>query len=121
MDRRDPCSTGFQPVPRCAAGHGLKTRATWALLIFTFLLKASADELPTEWVDPDTGHRVVRLSREDGSASLYFHQNAYTPDGKKLIITTPTGISTIDLATRQIEPIVEGKVAPLVTGRKSGR
>jgi hypothetical protein len=37
---------------------------------------------PREWIDPDTGHRVIRLSDEPGSASLYFHQNPYTPDGK---------------------------------------
>ena len=35
-------------------------------------------EPPREWIDPDTGHRVVRLSDEPGSQSLYFHQNAYT-------------------------------------------
>jgi len=31
---------------------------------------------PTDWVEP-SGHRVIRLSREPGSGSLYFHQNAY--------------------------------------------
>jgi len=40
-----------------------------------------ADEIPREWIDSQTGHRVVRLSNDAGSASLYFHQNAYTPDG----------------------------------------
>jgi oligogalacturonide lyase len=91
-----------------------------AVAVVALCCHALADEPPTEWVDADTGHRVVRLSKEDGTASLYFHQNAYTPDGKKLIVTTPSGISTIDLATRQIEQIVEGKVAALVTGRTSG-
>ena len=42
---------------------------------------AAFDDPPTEWIDPSTGHRVIRLSREPGSASLYFHQNAYSPDG----------------------------------------
>jgi oligogalacturonide lyase len=81
---------------------------------------ARAAEAPAEWIDPDTGHRVVRLSREPGTASLYFHQNAYSPDGKKLIVTRPNGISTIDLATRAIEPVVEGRVGVIVVGRKSG-
>jgi len=76
-------------------------------VIALFALTASAQELPREWVDPDTGHRVVRLSDEPGSASLYFHQNAYTPDGSKLIITTPTGLSTIDLKTRKIERLLK--------------
>lgn len=77
-------------------------------------------EPPLEWVDPDTGHRIVRLSREAGTASLYFHQNAYSPDGKKLVVTTPHGISTIDLATRAIDSVVEGRVSVIVVGRKSG-
>src|SRR6266498_2975774 len=80
-----------------------------------------AQEPPAEWIDPDTGHRVIRLSREPGSASLYFHQNAYTADGKKLIITTPTGLATIDLQTRAIEKVVEGRVNVIVTGRKTGQ
>lgn len=40
---------------------------------------------PKSWVDPDTGHRIVRLTDEPGSASLYFNQNAYS------IICSPTG------------------------------
>ena len=79
------------------------------------------EEPPVEWIDPATGHRVIRLSREPGSASLYFHQNAYSPDGQKLIITTPTDLSTINLKTRAIEKIVEGRVGVIVTGRRSGQ
>jgi oligogalacturonide lyase len=82
---------------------------------------AQRPEPPREWIDPDTGHRVIRLSDEPGSASLYFHQNAYTPDGEKLIITTPTGLSTINLKTRVIEKVVEGRVNIIVTGRKTGQ
>src|SRR6267142_5322166 len=78
-------------------------------------------DVPREWIDPDTGHRVMRLSDEPGSASLYFHQNAYTPDGEKLIITTPTGLSTINLKTRAIEKVVEGRVNVIITGRKTGQ
>jgi oligogalacturonide lyase len=81
----------------------------------------AAAEPPTEWIDPDTGHRVIRLSREPGTASLYFHQNAYTADGKKLVVTTKDrGIATIDLETREIKRLVEGPVNVLVTGRKTG-
>ena len=76
---------------------------------------------PREWIDPDTGHRVIRLSVEPGSASLYFHQNPYTPDGQKLIITTPNGLSAINLKTRAIETIVEGRVGVIIVGRKTGQ
>jgi oligogalacturonide lyase len=78
-------------------------------------------EPPREWIDRDTGHRVVRLSDEPGSQSLYFHQNAYTPDGAKLVITTPTGLATIDLKTRAIQKVLEGRVNLIMTGRKTGR
>ena len=26
-------------------------------------------DIPTDWIDPDTGHRVVRLSREEGDGA----------------------------------------------------
>jgi oligogalacturonide lyase len=80
----------------------------------------SQPEPPTEWIDPDTGHRVVRLSKEPGTASLYFHQNSYSPDGRKLVVTTSDGISTIDLTTRKITQVAKGNVRIMVTGRKSG-
>lgn len=80
-------------------------------------------EPPLEWVEPETGHRVVRLSREPGTASLYFHQNAYTASGDKLVVTTPKGISTIELKTGpnfgKIEQIVQGRTGSLVVGRKT--
>jgi oligogalacturonide lyase len=80
-----------------------------------------AADLPTEWIDASTGHRVIRLSREDGTQSLYFNQNAYTADGKKLIVTTAGGgIATITLATREVKPLVAGPVSVLVAGRKTG-
>jgi oligogalacturonide lyase len=81
----------------------------------------TAAELPTEWVDPDTGHRIVRLSREDGTQSLYFHQNAYTKDGTRIIVTTRGGgISTINLQTREVKQLVPGPVSVMATGHKTG-
>src|SRR5450432_2697016 len=90
------------------------------ILVFTIHTVIAA-ELPTEWIDSDTGHRIVRLSKEDGTQSLYFNQNAYTADGKKLIVTTTGGgIATITLATREVKPLVAGPVSVLVAGRKTG-
>jgi hypothetical protein len=43
---------------------------------------------PREWIEPATGHRVVRLTETPGSASLYFHQNQYTAAGDKMVFTT---------------------------------
>src|SRR2546428_526823 len=74
---------------------------------------------PKEWIDPDTGHRVIRLTEDSGGASLYFHQNGYTASGDKLVITTRAGLSTIDLKTRKVELLVEGRVSSVVVGRKT--
>jgi oligogalacturonide lyase len=83
---------------------------------------AKTNEPPTEWVDADTGHRVIRLSREPGSESFYFNVNPFTPDGKKMVFTSPTGISVIDLATRKIEKVVEGQhLRVILVGRKTGQ
>lgn len=76
---------------------------------------------PREWIEPLTGHRVVRLSEEAGSASLYFHQNAYTASGDKMVISTPGGLATVELATRRIQPIVQGRVGNAVVAPRSRR
>jgi oligogalacturonide lyase len=81
----------------------------------------SAGEIPNAWIDPDTGHRIVRLTREPGSASLYFNQNGYTADGKSMIYTTPAGISALDLESHSARPVVEGRVRVIVTGRKNNQ
>jgi oligogalacturonide lyase len=78
-----------------------------------------AAEPPKSWIDPDTGHRVIRLTAEPGSASLYFNQNGYTADGKKMVYTTPQGISALDLKTLDARPVVTGRVRVIVTGRKT--
>ncbi len=78
-------------------------------------------EPPTSWIDPDTGHRVVRLTREAGSASLYFNQNGYTADGKRLVYSTPEGISVLELTTQQPRQVVEGRVRLIEAGRKTQR
>ena len=79
----------------------------------------AAAEPPRTWVDPDTGHRVVRLTDEPGSASLYFNQNGYTPDGKQMIFTTPEGISALDLATHAARRVAEGPLRVIVAGHKT--
>jgi len=70
-------------------------------LFFIFALTGFhifADDLPpADWIDQDTGHRVIRISPEPGSASLYFHQNFFTPDGNRMIFDSPSGIAVVDL------------------------
>jgi len=92
--------------------------ALLGLAIFTGL--AGAAERPS-WVDPDTGHRVVQLSTEPGSESLYFNLNPFTPDGRKMVITTKSGISLVDLASGAREPVVAGNVHIIMVGHKTGQ
>ena len=81
---------------------------------------ATADP-PTTWIDPDTGHRVVRLTNEPGSASVYFNQHGYTASRKRLVYTTPDGISVLDLESRQARQVVRGRVRLIEAGRKNER
>jgi oligogalacturonide lyase len=75
---------------------------------------AHGDSLRDDWVDPDTGHRVTRLSRLPGeSESFYFHQNAFTADGDKMVFAnTDTNHSrdfyVLDWKTRAIEKLTDG-------------
>ena len=96
-------------VPRLVLGAIVALLAQWPV---------AAEDPPTAWIE-STGHRVVRLSREGGSASLYFHQNQYTAGGDKMIIATREGLSTIDLETHAIEPLVAGRASHVVVGRKT--
>ncbi len=89
------------------------------LTIFSVFISAQTGELPREWVDADTGHRIVRLSDEAGSSSFYFHQYAYTAGGDKLIFSTRGGLSTYNFTTKKIEQIVEGRTGGVIVGRKT--
>src|SRR5579864_8233153 len=85
----------------------------------SFLSLSAQEPPPKSWIDKDTGHRVYRLTDEPNSASLYFNQNGYSADGKKLIYTTPDGISTFDLQTHETRKVVEGRLRVIVTGHKT--
>src|SRR5262245_32227114 len=75
---------------------------------------AGAETPPADWIDPATGHRVIRLSGDDGGSSLYFHQNTYTPKGDKLVFDTKAGIVAIDLTKLGKEPVKAELVVPRV-------
>ena len=100
-----------------ALGNWLTIAA--AISLPPLLAQETASAPPKTWIDPDTGHRIVRLTDEPGSASLYFNQNGYTADLKKMVYTTPQGISVLDLATHATKQVVSGRVRIIVTGRKT--
>ena len=99
----------------------LKRLICQGLAALSLALAGSAAADPAaQWVDPLTGHKVVRISREPGTASLYFHQNSYTPQGDKMVVSVPDGISTVDLKSWEIKPLVKGEgLVLLFTGRKT--
>lgn len=93
--------------PRRLVQHGAGRRlATAALLLCTASAApiGTPDDPPTDWIDPDTGHRVIRLSSEAGSQTLYFHDNAYTPEGDRFVFSSPSGIMLVDLTTLGTQP-----------------
>src|ERR1035441_2088294 len=114
-----------------------KNRSHWLLnvamaftgLFLSFPLVFGADvagtnapapaEPPTSWVDPDTGHRVIRLTREPGSDSFYFNYNGYTPNGKKMAYTTPNGISVLNLETLEATQLVTGPARTIIVAHKT--
>jgi oligogalacturonide lyase len=66
-----------------------------------------------EWIDADTGHKVVRLSQPDGqNASFYFHNNPFVKSqgGEDLMVIYHTDergrqLRLLNLKTRQTEPL----------------
>src|SRR5438105_9112148 len=62
-----------------------------------------------DWIDADTGHRVVRLSGDAGGSTLYFHDNAFSPEGDRLMFNTPDGIAVVDVSrigTADARPVI---------------
>src|SRR5437588_13122085 len=73
---------------------------------------AQAQSPPADWIDPATGHRIIRLSGDGGGSSLYFHQNAYTPRGDKFVFNTRAGIAAVDVTRLGKEPVKAEIVVP---------
>jgi oligogalacturonide lyase len=113
--------------PRRWRGLGLASALALSLGL-PALLRAQAPDTPivtvsqppSSWIDPDTGHRVIRLTSEPGSDSFYFNFNAFTPDGKEMIYTTSGGgISVLDLTTFKTRPLAKGIARAIVVGHKT--
>lgn len=59
------------------------------------------------WVDPRTGHRIVRISDAPGNYALYFNYNAFTPNGDTMLFQTADGIQAMDLRTWRIRTVLK--------------
>jgi len=85
-------------------------------LLATGLLGQPQEPPPKEWIDADTGHRVVRLSGDAGGTTLYFHDNAFSRQGDKLIFNSPDGIAMVDVGAIGTEAARVDVVVPGVRG-----
>jgi oligogalacturonide lyase len=85
-----------------------------ALLLAGVLIAAPAhaQEPRADWIDSATGHRVIRLSAEAGSQTLYFHDNAYSPEGDAFVFSGPRGIMRVDLRALGTRPPAPELIVP---------
>lgn len=106
----------------------LGTAAFGVAAAATPVLADVSKDLPKDWIDKDTGHRIVRLSSQDHSQSLYFNFPAFSPDGRWMVFNTPAGISLTDMTTLAEKVLYTGAMEafcvsaaqPLVYARKRG-
>ena len=78
---------------------------TWQSMLLVVVTTAAAatvfhaqTEPRRDWIDPATGHRVVRLTDQAGGSTLYFHDNAFSAAGDRMMLRTPKGIAVVDVA-----------------------
>jgi oligogalacturonide lyase len=93
----------------------MKLQLSFTALILALICSRAeslAQTPPREWMEKETGHRVFRLSPDEGGSSLYFHQNTYTPQGDKLVFDTRAGIAVVDLTKLGQEPVQAEVVVP---------
>lgn len=85
------------------------------------LITGGQKPMPNEWIDKDTHHKVIRLSRLEGvSESFYFHNNPFlkqtSNEGDRMVFynTGPSGkyCYTVNLKTFKIDQITD-KNTPL--------
>jgi oligogalacturonide lyase len=92
----------------------------FALILF---LAAAGTALQTpapagqrDWIDPATGHRVIRISEDPGSSTLYFHDNAFSAAGDRMMLRTPKGVAVVEVARLGRDDLKLDVVAPQAGG-----
>lgn len=91
-----------------------------AVLAITTAAAPLAAEQRSSWVDAKTGHRVRLISDAPGNYALYFNYNAYTPSGDLMVFQTAAGLSTLDMTTWVVKPLLERSgVKLLFVGHKT--
>jgi polygalacturonase/Tol biopolymer transport system component len=112
-----------------------KTLFTCLLALIAFasfaqpVMLTGGQTMPNEWIDSETGHRIIKLTRKEGvNMSFYFHNNPFV-DNKMIFVgaaaktsnDTPKGVEIsnfnannmqmfqVDLQSLEIEQITNGK------------
>ena len=77
--------------------------------------------VPADWVDPATGHRIVRLSGDEGGNKLYFYRSMFTPQGDVFVFSSSEGILKVELNNgfRRSVLVADADADLLLTGRKT--
>jgi oligogalacturonide lyase len=90
------------------------------------VLETGGQKMPEEWIDKDTHHKVVRLSRKEGSnASFYFHNNPFFGNEMVFYSTDKQNgkqLYSVDLKTFKTERITS-QYSPMIgeiVGQKTG-
>ncbi|WP_069659202.1 oligogalacturonate lyase family protein [Arcticibacter eurypsychrophilus] len=87
------------------------------LLAQQVLVTGSQKPMPAEWIDKDTGHKIVRLSGKTGPINnWYFHNNPFLKEkeneGDKMVFSDTDGLHnqvfTLNLKDKGIEQVTSG-------------
>jgi oligogalacturonide lyase len=96
-----------------------------SLLIAQPILETGGKKMPDEWIDKDTHHKVIKLTRLEGNnASFYFHNNPFYKN-KMVFYNTSNKqkqIFTVDLSTLQTEQLTHqvNAMNGEIVGQKTG-
>jgi oligogalacturonide lyase len=110
-----------------------------SLILFAFILllvriplfsqevnETGGKKMPDQWIDQDTKHRVIRISRKEGrNSSFYFHNNPFVGNKMVYYSTDKNGrqIHWVDLTTLKSEQITHqsGPMNGEIVGPKTGK
>jgi oligogalacturonide lyase len=109
-------------VKHAPAVFGLLVASWLGIISASSAAQTTIETPPTPlvtWIDTKTGHRITRLSSEPNSKTLYFNENAYTPDGKQMIYVASQSVYVLDLTTFKTRQLVAGPAIDVVVGHKS--
>ena len=54
------------------------------------VLETGGQKMPDEWIDKSTGHKIIKLTRKEGSnLSFYFHNNPFVDNKMVFYNTSP--------------------------------